>query len=174
LRLAAALAGYDGKRVAFLESLLERFDPAPEVLTQAIDLVDDPDDRIAGGATWLLRAYLNGGAVLSESQHENLAARLADVRAPWARLHLCQAVRTLDLPGASEASAWAVFLSGAATSRRPFERAWAVDGLAHLGGRFERYRGTAREALECALTDPAPSVRARARRLAAGGSPAGL
>lgn len=169
MRIAAALADYDGKQVSILESIRDQFDPGPEVLTETIELTDDEDDDVATGATWLLRAYLEGGAELSPELHERLAARLTTVRAPWARLHLCQTMRSLDLPGTSAAAAWAAFLTGAVTSKRPFERAWAVDGLVHLGGHFEAYRDTARDALESALTDPSPSVRARARRLAVRG-----
>jgi hypothetical protein len=165
MRLAAALADYDGKHVAFLESLRDRFEPDPEVLTQAIELVDHDIDDMAAGATWLLRAYVEAGSRLSAGQHRVLAARLADVTSPWARLHLCQTARTLDLPGKPEATAWADFLTKSSTSARPFERAWAVDGLVHLGSRFPTFRHLAREALESALTDPAASVRARARRL---------
>ena len=118
------------------------------------------------GATWLLRAWLEAGATLSDRQVVELADRLERIGSDWARLHIAQAVGSLPVP-AEVAERFAAFLRGGLVSERPFLRAWAMDGMVRLAREHPDYSEEADLALHAAFADPAASVKARARRVAA-------
>lgn len=164
MSLHLALADYDGKQVATLEEIRDSRAPTPEVLDEVIRISTAADGHVAAGATWLLRAWVEAGAVLTKSQMRALTSRLPEVNDPWARLHLCQTVRSLNVEPA-HAEAFAGFLRSCRSSDRPFLRAWATDGLHALASAHPEYGAEATEAVEDALGDPAASVRARARRI---------
>ena len=168
--LVAALADYDGTHVRTLEAIRDARTPDPADLAVLVDLAAHDDAKLAAGATWLLRAWVEGAGsdrpavALPPDLVHRLAGRLDDVTDPWARLHLCQTVRSLSIPGA-DAGAFAAFLEACRTSPRPFLRAWSADGLHHLARQHPSWSSHAARALEDALGDPAASVRARARRI---------
>lgn len=165
--LLDALEDYDGKRTEVLELIRDGLQPAAAHLPDAIECAAHADGRVAAGATWLLRAWVEAGVECDAASVAELAAVLPSIVDPWARQHVCQAVRSLTIPKAS-AAAFAKFLRAGVTSDRPFLRAWAVDGLHRLAGQHGRYAAAARDALAAAEQDPKASVRARARRIAKG------
>ncbi|MCR9245036.1 MAG: hypothetical protein NXI31_08380 [bacterium] len=165
--LRSALAAYDGKHTDLLESLRDRVEPRAAVLRQCVDLATDPDARLAAGATWLLRAWVEAGRQPSPGVMARLARALPAVQEHWARLHLCQTVRSLRVPRA-HAAAFAAFLGECRLAKKPFLRAWAIDGLHRLALDHPAHEPAARAALEAGLADPAASVRARVRRIQAG------
>ena len=158
-----ALADYDGKQVAVLEGILASTPPSPRALDELITLTTSPEAHVAGGATWLLRRYLVD-TPLSRDQTAALIAVLPGVSDVWARLHLCQSARSLDVDEA-EADAFADFVRECRGSERPFLRAWATDAMSALASRHAKFEEEAAEAVEEALSDTAASVRARARRI---------
>lgn len=158
------LADYDGKQVAVLEAIKRSRTPDVTLLTELIALVDADESDVATGATWLLRSYLEDGATLGPKLVSSLASALRHIDSHWARLHICQAVRSIVIP-AGDASSFADFLRESTQSKRPFVRAWATDGLFHLSRQHASYEKEARLCLEHALTDRAASVRARARKI---------
>lgn len=168
MSLLLDLADYDGKAVATLEAIRASRDPTPAILSESIGLIDAPDDTVSVGATWLLRAWLEDGATLDVAQISDFAARLAHLAAPWARLHACQSVRSLGSPDTASAHRIAMFLRDCRSSDRPFLRAWATDGMHALSQCHPVFEAEADRMLADAFSDPAASVRARARRIAEG------
>jgi len=164
MRILTALAEYDGTHKEPLEAILRTWEPTPALLGELVGLSAAEDANIAAGGTWLLRAWVERGVSLDPEHVSELAGQLAQITAPWARLHLCQTVRSLHI-GAEDARLFGTFLEVCRSSERPFLRAWATDGLHHLSLLHPDHEPVARAALEAALTDPAASVRARARRI---------
>ncbi len=165
--LHTALQDYDGRHTDVLEWIRDGIEPVPPVLDEAIVLAADPQRLLADGATWVLRAWVEGGADLDAAAVGRLARILPRIAADHARQHVCQIVRRIDVP-ARHAAAFAVFLENCRQSPRPFLRAWAVDGLYRLAVAHPRYAAEAELALRAAREDPAASVRARVRRIEAG------
>lgn len=151
-----------------LEAIRDKGSAEGVRLAEAVELASDDVPAVAEGATWLLRAWLEGGAVLPAAQVEGLADRLARVGSPWARLHIAQSVGLIDITPETR-ERFAAFLRQGLQSERPFLRAWSMDGLVRLASRYEAHAGEADRALRAAFEDPAASVRARARRVSAEG-----
>lgn len=162
--LLSALADYDGKHKELLEVIRAGIEPGAGILDEAVQLASHQDGKIAAGATWLLRAWIETGAAFDAPAVRRLAAALPAIVDPWAQLHVCQAVRSLRVPKRS-AAAFARYLQECRRSSRPFLRAWATDGLFHLAATHVAYAKAAESAVAAALEDEAPSVRARARHL---------
>lgn len=158
------LAQFDGKAAAVLQDIFRaNHPPSGDVLDTLVDVVGDDDAHMQTGASWLLRYYLADGFELTQAQVSRLASHLAGVHDGFGRLHLCQALRDLDVPSV-DAEAFAEFIRDSAASRNTFLRAWAPDAFFRLALRHERYMDEARTMVVTALSDPAPSVRARARK----------
>ena len=161
----------------FLESIVAEYDRAgvrglaplaqPPLAPSQIDAllkgVGDPRTSVA--ATWVLRAALAAGQELDRSQTAALLRELTRIREDDARLHVCQSVVHLEVPSRS-AAPLARFLRERLAGEHKFTRAWALDALVRLAQQHDGYRREALDALARAGTDPAASVRARARRLA--------
>ena len=161
-----ALAEYDGKRVETLHDIKSAHEPSRALLSDLIGLATADEGDVQAGASWLFRAYLMEGASLDVDQVAELAAALPDIAEKWARLHLCQTIRHLDIPEA-HAPRFADFLRGCTTDSNTLVRAWATDGFWHLARQHGTYGDEAKRVLEASLGDPAASIRARARRILA-------
>jgi hypothetical protein len=167
--LIGRLGEYDGRSVEVLERIRDGGAPADDDIDELIGLASGPGEKLAAGATWLLRAWIEAGQItLSPSQWEDLVDGLSGVSDPWARLHIAQTVRSVRVPSGHVATLAGV-LSEWRQGDRPFLRAWATDALVVLARDHDEVRDLAVDALRMARADAAPSVRARARRLDAEG-----
>lgn len=128
------------------------------------ELAGDVDWRVSSGSTWLLLDHLKQGNGLSAAPIQKLVGSLDDLSHWSAKLHVCQSIRHLHLD-AVQASRFADWLETMLEHKRPFIRAWALDGMVSLGTRFDSLSGRAAAALDAADKDEAASVRARARNL---------
>lgn len=178
--LERRLAGYDGKKTELLETIVAEIQsdlksglhsdrkgplaPGPEVQGELLALVASRASSTAIGATWLLKALLEEGLELEPTQIAQLARCLDRLTDDWARLHICQSMRFLSVPGRN-ARPFARFLETASQSQQKFLRAWAMDGLWRLANQHERFLPRAIELVELGSHDAAPSVRARARKI---------
>lgn len=161
------LSEYDGKSTDLLHEILADGRPGTARWREAVDLCAGEDPRLAAGASWLFRAWLEAGHPIPGTSLNRLAARLARIEDPWTHQHLCQSLASLEVP-AEHAEAFVAFCAAGQQSPRPFLRAWACDGLYRLAQQHPGYTGDAELALQAALEDQAASVRARARRILAG------
>ena len=78
--------------------------------------------------------------------------------------HIAQCLGSIRIPSVS-APRFVEFLERGCGSNRPFQRAWSMDGLVRLAEQHGDYRPLAEAALAAGMSDPAASVRARARRI---------
>jgi len=161
------LGHFDGKNVAVLQHLLSETPCTGEVLDDLLDAVAIDDASMQMAASWMLRQYLERGARLDPHRTRVLGEALPYVEAGFARLHLCQLMAHLQIP-AEGAEAFAAFFRKSASHTNTFLRAWAPHGLHLLAQQHGEFADEARKMIEAALSDPAPSVRARARKTLAG------
>lgn len=162
------LAQFDGKAVAVLEDIFRaNHPPSDAVLETLVDTLGDEDAAMQTGASWLLRRYLEAGFALTAAQTGRLASILPKMHDGFGRLHLCQAIGHLVVPS-DHAGDVAHFIRSCAASGNTFLRAWAPDAFFKLAGQHDRFADEANAMVVAALSDPAPSVRARARKTLAG------
>lgn len=137
---------WDGKRIADLRSVADTLTVSDHAALVAACRNDDT--KIARAASWVLKAAYEAGAditypadVLSSDPHWEIA------------LHLLQSIQhtTVDLPPET--------VKRYLKHEKPMIRAWALDAYVRLGG------PDTEALLAQAATDPAASVRARARNL---------
>ena len=162
--LRDALTAFDGKATTILGEAEARFAEGPGYLEALIALAGDGDERVSGGATWLIKARLEAGGRLGRGETAALLDKLAMITAWDAQLHLCQIARHLTF-SAADAEPFSSWLEGLLAHKRPFLRAWSLDALCRVALQHGRYRARALQALDAATQDPAASVKARARRI---------
>jgi hypothetical protein len=170
--LRVLLEDFDGRHTAVLESLATELGSAPgdiprEVWAEACLLAADREGRIAAGATWLLRRWLEEGRLPDPGALAAISRRLDEVSDPWARLHLVQALPSIRLPR-ELVGPWADLCRTGLGGEAPFLRAWSLNALVHLASVDPTLLPEARAALDAALSDPKASVRARARKIVEG------
>lgn len=95
---------------------------------------------------------------------DQFVSAMARVEGWEARLHLAQSIQWLE-PSEVQAVAAAQILGRWFEADSKFLRAWACDGLWHLGLRHPCLKEEAKRIAVLAEADPAASVRARARNL---------
>lgn len=163
------LALFDGRNPEILQDVYHaHLPPSGEVLDALVDAVGDEDANMQTGASWLLRYYVQEGHALDSRQIGRLAGSLDAMPDGFGRLHLCHAIGPLTVP-ARHADAFAAFFRDSArTSANTFVRAWATHAFYRLAQQHDRFMAEARALVEAALTDPAASVRARARKTVSG------
>jgi hypothetical protein len=167
LKFLEDLSRFGGKDLTPLRDIKARTPASPSVLGLLVDSLAVDDTNAQVGGSWLLAAYLKEGAQLTGAQVAQLASALANMRDGFGRLHICQAAEHLTVP-VEHTDAFADFYRSSAKSDNTFLRAWAPHGLFHLASRHRTHMREAQDMLEQALSDPAPSVRARARKTLAG------
>ena len=84
-----------------------------------------PEPNVSNGASWILKAELEDGAVLGEVQIEKLLQSLDSLSSWTAILHICQSVDYLTLKF-SQAKLMIRWAKSIETHERPFNRAWAI------------------------------------------------
>lgn len=161
------LSRFDGRSIAELKSIKAVREHSSELLGELVDISGDEDKNMQVGATWLLRAYLEEGASLSAGQLGRLVATLPAMSAGFARLHICQVMREIEVPP-RHAEAFAGFFRACSQGENTFLRAWAPDGFWRLAEQHSQYEVEARALIEKSLTDAKASVRARARKILVG------
>lgn len=162
--LRRTLFEHDGKSTAMLERAAERYRDEPSAVDDTIFLLDSPEGHTATAASWVLKYWLADGRQLSPDQVAAIGACLPSIGTHWAALHISQSMRFLEVPSTC-AAGFQAFLDDCSRSERPFLRAWGTDGLVRFAARYPEAEAVAEQRLAAALADPAPSVRARARRL---------
>lgn len=164
--LEDALHAYDGKDIERLHQIRDVLEPSQARLKEAIALAGYPDLDVARGATWLFKAWLDQGAKCTPATVQWLADHLGTMSDPVVCQHIAQCLGALRVPKVS-APCFAESLERGCGSERPFLRAWAMDGLVRLAEQHPDYRPVADAKVAAGMSDPAASVRARARRILA-------
>lgn len=158
------LRQFDGKAVSCLTEAQVACRQNPDYPDELIRLCFDPRPLISDGASWILKAELEGGLRPSESQREAITHSLSKITSWQAALHLFQVVELLDL-SATQAARFADWSRCYADHRRPFLRAWRLHATVTLNHQHPELGQDVRALLAEAEQDNAASVRARARQL---------
>jgi len=168
--LLEELQAYDGKSTAILGETQARHGSGSSYAADLVDLAasaEAPDSaNVSDGATWLLKAHLESGGMLSAATTRRLFETLDQITAWQAQLHFCQMMAHLNIP-AYQAAAVAAWLSPLLQHKRPFLRAWSMNALQHVAAQYPAFAANAAAALTAAEGDSAASVRARARKVRA-------
>ncbi|MEM8685761.1 MAG: hypothetical protein AAGF81_00420 [Pseudomonadota bacterium] len=158
------LRAYDGKAVTLLSEAHARHGGAASYLADLVALSAHDELHVSDGATWLLKASLEKGNLLSPSETDALLANLEKIVHWPAQLHVCQMLDALTVPEEA-APPLADWLSGLLKHERPFLRAWSMSALHALAAQHPAFDRQAKSALEAAETDASAAVRVRARNL---------
>lgn len=169
--LTCAIAQWDGKSVADIKAIATQYECEPGYADILIGRVHQPD--LERGATWLLKHWLEGGRVLEQHQTHLLLSHL-DALGHWeAKLHLLQSFAFLVISDIDHPAVYR-FLCATLSDSNKFVRAWSYHGLHILGCQHAQYGDEARQRIEAALVDEAPSVKARIRQIIKHGGPASV
>ncbi|XOV79047.1 MAG: hypothetical protein ACFHVJ_19325 [Aestuariibacter sp.] len=115
-------------------------------------------------ATWLLKHYLENDQGITAEQTKRVVDTLRDYSHWEAQLHILQSFQYLDLHLVNKDRCYNT-LHRLLQNKNKFVRAWAYNGLHLLAKAFPEYQEMAREFLEMALRDEAPSVTARIKKI---------
>ena len=160
--LGEILCDWDGKSVDFINEVRSRFENQHNYIDDLLLLCQHSETEVA--ASWLLKAAFEDGLEFEPEQSDRLIATGIGFVHWEAQLHLCQSLRYLSITDES-AESLRDWLSEMLRHKRPFLRAWSLDGVVHLAKQSVAFEKPARVALANAELDPAASVRARARNL---------
>ncbi len=159
-----AFAAFDGRHVASLDFLATTLEPSDAILRVLIEKCRAGDERVQTAASWIVKRLLERGARPAPAVLDRFISAMAGVAGWEARLHLAQSIRWIE-PSEAQAMSAARILSRWFDADSKFLRAWACDGLWHLGTLHPCLEAEARRIATLAEADPAASVRARARNL---------
>jgi len=162
--LLEELRHFDGRALTVPGEIAARHKDRPGYLDGLIACAIEDEPHISSGATWLIKHHFEDGGNLSGKQTEKWIETFSGLPDWQAQLHFCQTLQYPNL-GNIDCSRLVLFLEDLTGHKRPFLRAWAVDGLCRVAMAQEAYRATADQSVDQAMKDSAASVRARARIL---------
>ncbi|WP_306115870.1 MULTISPECIES: hypothetical protein [unclassified Roseovarius] len=162
--LEQRLLEFDGKAVSCLSEAKAACGAGAGYLDDLVRLCFDRRPLVSSGATWILKAELEAGNRLGDSQRGEIVQALHRITSCQAALHLLQVADLLDL-SAAEGSDVADWAGQYADHPRPFLRAWSLHSRVTLAHRFAGPGVDVQELLANAAEDEAASVRARAGKL---------
>lgn len=164
--LMAELAAFDGRHTDVLEALAARLEPDETVVHELIRIAGAENDAMQSPATWLLKRFQDRGHAFSTAEVTALLDLLEHVGDWEAKLHLLQTLSSLPIPKGRETTLRDLLVGdGFLSNPNKFVRAWSYNGLAALASQHAAFRPAVAKRLKAAVTDEAPSVRARIRNI---------
>jgi len=160
------IKSWDGKSKADILAIYKEYCGDKGFVRKLIQLVQKSECQ--QGATWLLKAYIDSGGVLSQSDSSILLSSLKDIKHWQAKLHFLQFLYAVKIPG-NYKTAVEYFVRSLITDDNKFVRAWAYNGFYLLAKAYPEYRDEASQFFEMAMRDEAPSVKARIRAIVKSG-----
>lgn len=163
MSLEAELLAWDGKSAADGRAIHERCSSEPDYITELISLIGK--DALRNGVTWLLKAALETGTVITQKDADILYNNLHVMNHWEQKLHVLQCIAFMPI-GEDQKEKLERFLRQCLAHNNKFVRAWAYSGFYYLAKQHKEYREETRRLFKLALHDDAASVKARARKLA--------
>ncbi|MCH1494830.1 MAG: hypothetical protein L7U72_06345 [Rubripirellula sp.] len=157
-----ALAECADGRVESLQAVYDSWHEVVGVVRFWIDCVGD--SALEGGASWLLKHWVEAGSEIESTDQHELLNRLDAVTSWQARLHLLQILEHLLIPEEFR-EVVASFCNESILSSNTFVRAWGYSGMVTLAKQWPCYISRALDAIELGESEDAASVRARVRRI---------
>ena len=179
MRVLECLRDFDGKRVTSLANFCDRGKPSADELKCLVDVSCSAEQKLRVAATWMLKRYGEQGVPLPQAQVSRLL-RCWEGWEDWeSTLHLLQMLGSREIPETLFEATWnhCVTLTGSENkhsenkhsenkhSEDKMVRAWALNGLAHMGLQRSGYHSEALLHCRESLEDDSAAVRARARKL---------
>ena len=164
--LRRAVCAWDGKSATAIAAVHERHRTERGFVSGLIDLLSEPDAQ--RGASWLLKHHLDSGKRLNSAQARKVYHALAGLAHWESCLHLLQSLQYLNV-ASDDRTLVEGFVRRCLGQDNKFVRAWAYDGLYRLAAQYADLTEEVDKIFDMAMRDEAPSVKARIRRLLAGG-----
>lgn len=156
------IAQWDGKAVAAMQLLADQHHGQQGYVQQLVTLLHD--DKCQLGASWLLKASLDTGEALPQSQIEPVLMCLLTAASWQTKLHILQILPFLTLNSQQASKIYPALRAGLSDPNK-FVRAWSYNGMYELSRQHEKYILETKQYFELALKDEAPSVKARIRNI---------
>lgn len=166
MQLEQEITAWDGKSAADIKAIYAAHHAEPEFTDKLVELAQTTECE--KGATWLLKAWLEAGNLLEQSQIKKIYEALPNLEHWEARLHLLQCIPFMPIADAEKSNLYD-FLMITLGDPNKFLRAWAYNGLYELSRQHSEYQNDSKQLFQMAMRDEAPSVKARIRNIARNG-----
>lgn len=160
MNIKQALASWDGKSAEDIKAIYDAHHADSDFADTIIAL--SLTEAYEKGATWLLKAWLEAGNELEQSQIETIYGSLDQLNHWEAKLHVLQSIAFMPISDAASINLYA-FLKASLTDPNKFVRAWSYSGFYELSRQHSQYIDETTQYFEMAMRDEAPSVKARIR-----------
>jgi hypothetical protein len=162
MNIKSALKEWDGKSAADIKAIYDIYQTELNFVNDIVELSFICDYENA--ATWLLKAWLEDGNQLKQSQIKTICCSLNQLQHWQAKLHLLQCIPYMPIAEA-ENETLHTFLRMTLTHQNKFVRAWSYNGFYELSKSYPQYKTETKQYFELAMRDEAPSVKARIRNI---------
>jgi len=169
--LQSSLLAWDGKSADDIGQIFQSHKSSKDFTDNLLQLITGSQlantqdlQNVQKGATWLLKAWLEAGGMLSLKQTNSVYRQLAQLAHWESRLHVLQSLPFLKI-SKSNKSRLESFLRECLVDSNKFVRAWTYNGWHLLAQQHPEYQEEVEKFLEMAMRDEAPSVKARIRNL---------
>ncbi len=162
MTLEQDVAAWDGKSADAIRRIYLNVHQTPNFANQVIRLLQENQTQKA--ATWLLKAFLEEGYVLNSQQTNAVYLALPGLDGWEAKLHVLQCFNVLPITEKTRVIV-ETFLRNGLMENNKFVRAWSYSGFYHLAQQYPQYLEEAKQLIDMAMRDEAPSVKARIRNV---------
>lgn len=161
------LSAWDGKSAADIRAIYDEYHTRDDFTDRIVELTTKPDCQ--KGATWLLKAWLETGNTLKQSQVSRIYGLLNKLEHWEAKLHVLQSIPFMTIAEADRDSVYR-FLRTTIIDQNKLVRAWSYNGFYELSSQHGEYKEESERYFTMAMRDEAPSVKARIRNIMKKGS----
>lgn len=162
MNIEQKIASWDGKSAAYIKAIYDAHNADINFADTIIAL--SLTEAFETGGTWLLKAWLEAGNKLEQTQIARIYAALNQLKHWEAKLHLLQSIPFMPIADADSSNVYH-FLRLTLTEQNKFVRAWSYSGFYELSRQHSKYLNETKQYFEMAMRDEAPSVKARIRNI---------
>lgn len=162
MNIEQEIAEWDGKSAIDIKSIYDAHNEDTNFADTIITL--SFTKACETGATWLLKAWLESGNTLERAQVGKIFGSLHQLEHWESKLHLLQSIPFMAITDAESGNVYQ-FLKRTLTDQNKFVRAWSYNGFYELSRQHSSYENEAKQYIEMAMRDEAPSVKARIRNI---------
>ncbi len=156
------IAAWDGKSAADIKAVYDTHHSKANFADSIVDL--SLTLECEKGATWLLKAWLEAGNTLEQSQVDRIYGSLSQLKHWEARLHVLQSIPFMPIAEGERNNVYN-FLRFTLTDQNKFVRAWTYNGFYELSRQYPEYLVETKQYFKMAMRDEAASVKARIRNI---------
>ncbi len=162
MEIEHAIKKWDGKSAIDIQTIFNIHHKKANFIDTIIEL--SSTTACQNGATWLLKAWLESGNQLTQSQIKTIYHSLNHLQQWESKLHVLQSISYMPI-AETEIETVYTFLRLMLTHQNKFVRAWCYNGFYELSKAYPKYQKETKQYFEMAMRDEAPSVKARIRNI---------